>query len=218
MGYPVRQRFHHIPLGWDFLVDWMMATLLGYGVSLLVVEVGETSDISLFSGALGGLFVGIAQFFILRKELPQARGWLIMTALGWFVITGGGLGAIGWSIPHTNFIGFRLLYGVAYGVTTGLILGTVQWIFLRQFIPLAQWWIILNSLGWGLALAVGWLVGGGLRSLTQVFFSEIIGLGVTWLTIGGITGLAMIALLNQRIPPESRTWQLQPQKTRASTH
>ncbi|WP_017306555.1 hypothetical protein [Spirulina subsalsa] len=79
-------------------------------------------------------------------------------------------------------------------------------------------WIILNSLGWGLALAVGWLVGGGLRSLTQVFFSEIIGLGVTWLTIGGITGLAMIALLNQRIPPESRTWQLQPQKTRASTH
>lgn len=35
---------------------------------------------------------------------------------------------------------------------TGLLIGTAQWLVLRQYIPKAFWWIVVSTLGWTLGL------------------------------------------------------------------
>jgi hypothetical protein len=37
-------------------------------------------------------------------------------------------------------------------VATGLVIGLLQWVVLRQYIPRAGWWIVFSALGW----TAGW--------------------------------------------------------------
>jgi len=91
----------------------------------------------------------------------------------------------------------RLVYGVVDGATLGLILGMAQWWVLRQYVSKAWGWIVANILYWSIGLAVGWIVGGILRRFTHLFLSEVLGLGVTWMLVAGLTGITLIRLLRE---------------------
>ena len=41
--------------------------------------------------------------------------------------------------------GFELVATIFF---TGLLIGTAQWLVLRQYIPKAFWWIVVSTLGW----------------------------------------------------------------------
>lgn len=47
--------------------------------------------------------------------------------------------------------GFELVATIFF---TGLLIGTAQWLVLRQYIPKVFWWIVVSTLGWTLGLVL----------------------------------------------------------------
>ncbi|MEQ9356079.1 hypothetical protein [Coleofasciculus chthonoplastes] len=179
----------------SFCLQWLLVTLLGFVASLFWIEIGERPDIGIIEGIIGGTIIGFAQWLVLRRHLSAAWWWIIVSFLGWGVMGLSSFGVIGWFAPRTMRLFPRLVYGVVDGATLGLILGMAQWWVLRQYVSKAWGWIFANSLYWSISLAVGWIVGGLLRRFTQMFLSEVLGLGVTWMLVAGLTGISLIRLL-----------------------
>jgi hypothetical protein len=184
----------------SFCLQWLLVTLLGFVASLFWIEIGERPDIGAVEGIIGGALIGFAQWLVLRRHLSSAWWWIIVSFLGWGVMGLSSFGVIGWFAPRTMRLFPRLVYGVIDGATLGLILGMAQWWVLRQYVSKAWGWIFTNSLNWSISLAVGWIVGGLLRRFTQMFLSEVLGLGVTWMLVAGLTGISLIRLLRE-VPP-----------------
>ena len=59
--------------------------------------------------------------------------WTLATAIAGAIV--GALEASGFELVATIFF-------------TGLLIGTAQWLVLRQYIPKAFWWIVVSTLGW----------------------------------------------------------------------
>lgn len=188
--------------GMTLWLGWTGLTWLAFLLSLLFVEVGEKSDISLADGLLGGLLIGLAQWQVLRPYLQNAYRWIIVSALSWGALALFHIGAIGWMAPGTPNLLIRGTVGLFYGGYVGVVIGTSQWWVMRQQVAQAWRWIPLNSGIWGMAIALGWTIGGGLRAVSNLFISEVIGLVLAWGAIAALSGLGIVGLLN---PPTKVT-------------
>ncbi|MEM9542593.1 MAG: hypothetical protein AAGA60_24260 [Cyanobacteria bacterium P01_E01_bin.42] len=180
----------------SFWIEWIIATFLGFLLSLLFVEVGEIPDVTPVSGAIGGGIIGLMQGLVLLSRADRLREWILVNAIAWGMMAQFGLGAMGWVAPRTDFFVVRLTYGLVWGAIAGGILGIVQGVALRNIIPFVRLWVVLSALAWGFSLSLGWTIGGILRSLTHLYLGEAIGLGVTWICSSGILGLALMGLLD----------------------
>ncbi|MBE9079541.1 hypothetical protein IQ241_19945 [Romeria aff. gracilis LEGE 07310] len=187
---------HAAPTGVGFWLRWSGATGLAFGLTLLCIEVGEKTDISLLEAALGGLMVGFAQWQVLRLHLYRAYGWMVATVLAWVFLTLANIGAVGWMAPSTPSPTLRLIYGVLHGGYAGLVLGSGQWFVLRRQIPQAWRWIGASVLIWAIAIALGWGVGGLLRLATDLFISDVLGLLLAWGAIAVLSGISLGLLMH----------------------
>lgn len=178
-------------------VAWTGLTWLAFVSSLLFVEVGERSDLSLVEGLVGGGLIGLAQWLVLRTYLQRAQRWIFATAMGWGLLTLLHIGALGWMAPGTSNLFFRGVLGVLYGAYVGLGLGLGQWLAIRREVHRAWRWVPISSGIWAAAIALGWLVGGELRAASNLFISEVVGLMVAWGAIAALSGLGIVGLLHQ---------------------
>jgi len=185
--------------GLTLWLGWTGLTWIAFVSSLLFVEVGERSDLSLMEGLIGGGLIGLAQWFVLRSHLQNAHRWMIATVLSWGALTLFHIGALGWMAPSTTNLFFRSFLGVLYGAYVGLGLGVGQWLAIRKQVPLAWRWVPLSSGIWAGAIAFGWLVGGSLRATSHLFVSEVVGLVVAWGAIAALSGIGIVGLLNQTV-------------------
>ncbi|MEM9948295.1 MAG: hypothetical protein AAF810_19845 [Cyanobacteria bacterium P01_D01_bin.36] len=188
------------------LVGWTVLTWLAFVCSLLFIEVGERSDLSLLEGLLGGGLIGLAQWQMLRFSCGESSAtpwksshrWLVASVLGWGTLTLFHVGALGWMAPgsaHNLF--FRSLLGLVYGGYVGAGLGIAQWLAIRKQVAGAWRWVPLSSGTWAVAIALGWLVGGCLRAVSHLFISEVVGLLVAWGAIAILSGLGIVGLMYQ---------------------
>ena len=155
----------HTQLDWQLWFYWIMATTLGWLAGNL-----------LFYGLpflAAGVAIAAFQWSILFKRMPKAWQWLPYTFLGWFA----------------GYIGSLLLFpqNAAFwsGPLVGLAAGFTQWLYLRNKLELAWWWIPINILAWttGISVLPGALTSGTLP--------------------GSLTGLTLIILLHNT--PEKKT-------------
>jgi len=167
---------------------WTLATFSGFLLSLFLIEVGEKPDIGVVEAALGGFAIALPQGCLLKQPIFCVR-WILSSVLGWTVITATGIGAVGWIVPSTQLLPLRLLYGVIYGTIGGFGIGLAQWLAIPQPFPWAWRWIFVNSASWAVAIPLGSFVGIVLRQLTQLFLGEVVGLAITWLVVGMLTGI-----------------------------
>ncbi|MGC9527789.1 MAG: hypothetical protein ACP5D7_19825 [Limnospira sp.] len=178
----------------DFWTQWTAVTLAGFLLSLLWVQVGERPHVGAVVGAIGGLSVGTAQWFVLRNYISHPWRWIGMTAIAWCLLGLSPLGAIGWMAPRTPAIFLRILYGLTEGIKVGIWLGLCQWIVLRNSVFRGWRWVLASPLCWGVGLPLGWVLGGILRELTGFFLGEVFGLMLTWAIVAGLTGVGLIQL------------------------
>lgn len=178
----------------DFWTQWVAVTLAGFLLSLLWVEVGERPHVGAFVGAIGGLSVGTAQWFVLRHHISHPWRWVGMTAIAWCLLGLSPLGAIGWMAPRTPAIFLRIVYGLIEGIKVGIWLGLCQWLVIRSSVFEGWRWIFASLLCWSVGLPIGWVFGGILRELTGFFLGEVIGLTLTWAIVAGLTGVGLIQL------------------------
>ncbi|WP_375511363.1 hypothetical protein [uncultured Nostoc sp.] len=169
-----------------FTLLWTLATFGGFLLSLLFIEVGEKPDIGVIEAAIGGFAIALPQGSLLKEPIYCIR-WILSSLLGWSIITAIGIGAVGWIVPSTQIFPVRILSGAVYGALGGLGIGLAQSLAIPQ--PMAWRWIFVSSASWAVAVPVGSAVGMILHRLMQLFLGEVMGLAITWLLVGILTGM-----------------------------
>jgi len=115
------------------MIGWVLATGAGMAVGLGLSVGALGSEMSgnnlLWRAVITGLFIGIAQWFILRNIFPQSIIWVAVIALawtaGWFITRSAGVDlSPKWSVfGATGALTFQLLTGLALYVLIRLSQG-----------------------------------------------------------------------------------------------
>lgn len=133
---------------WTAWVTWVLITTIGWLIGWV------------FLGELWiGLALGAGQWLLLRSRLDHDYWWIPASLVGW---------AIG-HLAVLNLVPVDLREWA--GLPIGLTLGVAQWIVLRDEMPHSIWWIVVNGLGWLLAMTGvlgGSLVGAVAGAITGI--------------------------------------------------
>jgi len=172
----------------SFTLQWTVATLSGFLVSLLLIEIGEKPDVGFLQAVIGGLAIALAQSIILRHTSFYFK-WVLFTILGWGAIAVLGIGAVGWIVPTTESLPTRILCEAFSGGIGGFGIGLAQWWAIYQSVRLAWRWIFISAVSWAIAMPIGSAIGMILSQLTQLFLGEVIGLAIAWLLVAILTGM-----------------------------
>jgi hypothetical protein len=149
-------------IGW--FLGWKLSFLVPGGVATLMI------------GMTSGLFLGLFQWMVLRKQFTNPGRWVVATVLGWAV--GFPLGII---LAQT-FGMTEAALGLTAGFITGGMLSVLQWSVLRSQVTKAGWWVPACLFGW---------------SSGMLYYRP----GPTWMGIlyglvsGIVTGVALVWLL-----------------------
>ncbi|MFH7025003.1 MAG: hypothetical protein ACHBN1_06290 [Heteroscytonema crispum UTEX LB 1556] len=166
----------------------------------------------LLAGVLGGVILGFAQWLALRRYIHNLIWWVLATTvgvlLGWLILLVVSIVmAFAYAYGMNEMNPATLFKGVAYlGGVVGAVLGFAQWLVLKAYvrcdISQAAWWMVANALAWSLGLLIAF-VGTGIKKI-DAFASHTalieLATGATMgAVIGGITGIALVWLLQPRL-------------------
>ena len=170
------------------ILGWTVANFIG------VTTVGLLSLIQglvpirgmLVSSLIIGFPIGFAQWLVLRRIAPISVLWVLTISAGLFL----GLLVINSPIP-IGFLDFlddeSVLSLTAAFTTIGIIIGLVQWLFLRGHFTKSLVWLLSSAVGFGLGiglvLASNLIDQSGLISAIIVIlvYSTATGLALEWL-------------------------------------
>ena len=139
----------------DLGLWWVAATIAGWAVGFVVCEAITSFISTLFiDGLIIGAGVGIAQWIVLRRRLPDVRWWAGLSILGF------GIGRAAGDIA-TQGLPTALGEGLT-GAVIGLSVGVAQWLSLRRVFPEAGWWIPASVIAW----TIGWFIISYAEGLT----------------------------------------------------
>jgi hypothetical protein len=170
------------------------------------------AGVMILMGTFEGLIVGIAQWLVLRRAIPDLdrQRWLMATAIGAFIAWT--LGMIPSTLIHMRSdtgssqppaVSHALMYGLAVlmGAVLGPVLGVPQWLVLRRHLHRAGWWVWGNTAAWALGMPVVFIgassVPPGGLGLTAVVIA-VVSIGCAGALVGAVHGLVLICLLRSR--------------------
>lgn len=127
-----------------------------------------------------GVVLPLAQWIIVRQFFPNAIRWLLVSLTGLLIGAGFDL-----ALATLGFYPIQLASSIGMAIIFGAVVGSAQWLFLRQYAPRAIWWIPACAIGWGLmTLMTGRIVEGWFERLLFGLIPAI------------ITGVALVYLLS----------------------
>jgi len=131
----------------------------------MVTTIGWVLGIAL-GGEIGvGVFVGAAQWVVLRRYFSQAWWWILASTAGWIV---------GWAIITSGLFlspGSGPFTAIVSGAIFGLTMGVAQWLILRRWTRFAGLWILASIPGWtiGLIGLLGTILAGAAAGVITGF-------------------------------------------------
>ena len=160
-------------------------------------------------GTLEGVIVGLAQWLVLHRRLPnlRRRAWVTATAIGAFVawtlgMTPSTLMMLRQSAaaPPPPVLSDAEVYALAaaMGAMLGTILGIPQWRVLRRYAASAGWWVWANAAAWLAGMPLVFIGAGsapvGASVLNRVLLA-VATIAAAGAVVGAIHGLALLSLL-----------------------
>ena len=182
-------------IGWGFWVRWAFATILGLAVGMVVFIIvgdmfGEVVDNSpeyvfgLIVGAIFGTAFGIAQWLVLRREIPHSAAWIPATVVGFSVAAFVIFGFLDGGNPDTS-----VPAKLGHAVVLGGVLGIAQFLVLRDKVKMAAAWIVVSILAWLVAEIIGIALGSAVGPPLDLLGLFLLG--------GALPGAGMVWLLNR---------------------
>lgn len=144
-------------------VQWIFFNTLGWAIGLLFATfaVKETPEPHEIFGLIA-LFLGIGQWVMLRKFLRRPKFvWIILTIIGFVLGQLAAQALTRFLQPHMDLtnIGAGLVFGGLIGITLGFLLGLSQFMLLPKGYAPTFYWIVANTIGWGLGFQISSLMG-----------------------------------------------------------
>ena len=215
---PVHVRRKWIPIS---TAAWVVGGGIGAAFSVLAVFLNELgvsgflSDLAnalteAFSYALAGSAVALCQWLAFRRTLQRARGWLLVSALGW--ILAGVLASLAYELflyitrlTSGDPAALRIYAGVGIPgsvVAAAVMVGTLQWLALRRGFGKPGGWIPASTVAWSLGIALTLLAGVSV-SLSEGCFAGMVVFPVAGgLVAAAITGEAFARLAGHSTPTD----------------
>jgi hypothetical protein len=185
----VTRHVEGLPVGWRFWLKWFLACLAGFVVGiplfiglglLLGDQPGSVVMENAVTGVIHGAEFGIAQWLILRRQVPKVGWWVVASIVGFTI-----------SFPLTRMLFGELSSGLVVagsaGAVVGAITGGLQWLVLRGRVASSGWWVLASSVAWMISAVLGEL--GALAAgvdfvadlLRVVLGAALTGVGMLWL-------------------------------------
>jgi len=185
---------------------------MAYGFSLIQDSKSTWHEYFLKGLFISGLLSGLGQWVIIKSRLKGTWMWIFINILGipLGLILGHYLysGFISLVIPREEVLAYAWI-DIAYPFTVisvaGIVLGTLQWLVLKNKVRAAHWWIPVSVLSWNIGLYLPYVALGsldlGLWSETWSISGAIFGVMVGGIvgTIGSVTIGLMLANSNRVI-------------------
>lgn len=214
-------------LSWLSLIGWVGITAIGWAAhSLLLMILARYALIYLpgdylgdyrsafpllistgcFSGGVFGSLSGVCQWLILRRQLPKAHLWWVMTGAGW--ATAGIVYSIMWLNLwyHWEYDTPIKPIGAYWWIPwlsqfplliTWMISAIGQWWLLRREVSYAGWWIITSAFGWYLSTYIGWNLYEYEFNVTLKAEAQAVSMLIGGVVFGALTALSLKLLLNR---------------------
>jgi MFS family permease len=215
----VIQNSRRIIMDFVFWLQWLIVSTLGMGLGLYLGEtVAHQSNFLtgfITRGLASGAFLGVLQWFILKRRVSQTGWWILASIFGWALAFTVGWSAgfgVGWAIGISS--GWNTGHKIAFiigGLLGGAIVGLFQWLVLRKHIPESGWVILTSAVGASIGWFASWqlefvrVTGWVGNSLT--FANSGLLAGATSGSIyGALTGATLVWLFSRTASyPFSRT-------------
>ena len=177
-------------LAWTFATA--LGMLVGYLPLALLVGSLDLGFARVIVPIISGIFLGLAQWLVLRPYISKSYDWILNHAVGWVV--GYTLGLYVVQLLSKTSLG--MLVGF---ISFGVIVALFQYPALRREIPHLATWILANVAGWTLGAYLSLLAAGVLfqNKVPTTFASVLVSVGITGFVAGAITGLALIWIVRQ---------------------
>ena len=167
-------------------LGWVAANFLGVatiGALIFILPFLMSIPGMVASTLIIGLPIGLAQWIALRRVAPISILWV-------FTISAGLL--LGINNPISGIWGFlddeSILSLTAAVTTIGLVVGFVQWLFLRGHFAKSLVWLLSSAVGLGLGIGLiltSNLIDHGLVSiiLVTLVYAVATGLAISWMPV-----------------------------------
>jgi hypothetical protein len=169
---------------WGLWLRWL-PTFFGFiGGGALALAVSGPVDAlpAAFSGgALAGAVIGAGQWLALRGRLPHSAWWIPATAIGQAVGLATGATLVGYQTSLQDL--------AVQGAITGLGVGILQALVLRQHLATWFWWALAMPPLW----ALGWIVTTAAGVGVDQHFTNFGATGSIVVTV--LSGLLIVQLL-----------------------
>jgi hypothetical protein len=173
------------------ILGWVIANLLGVaaiGVFFLIIPLLESIPGRLVSFLIISIPIGLAQWLALRRFAPISILWVFTISAGLLL----GLEFV--SSPITagiwGFSDYESILSLTVGYTTiGLLVGLVQWFFLRGHFAKSLVWLLSSAVGLGLGIGLI-LVSSLINQSVAISFILVVlvyaittGLAISWMPV-----------------------------------
>lgn len=169
----------------------VFAVFIGQGFAFLIPP-----SIALVLGLFaGGIFLGLVQLVLLQPPAKSDLVWTLVTAAGW---------SLGLSIFALVLeIADLMAYGPLAAALGGFLSGAVQSLVMVSGNRVKNPWVLVTTLGWIVAMALGLVVSG--HEDGQVLNGDLAAILVAW-TVGWciLSVVAMVAIVTLIPKPEKR--------------
>ncbi|MEM8715054.1 MAG: hypothetical protein AAGE92_04655 [Cyanobacteria bacterium P01_G01_bin.4] len=197
---------HQAPTGRNAVaiaISWATATAIALLVTNLMLR-ELPSELAAWMVFVGSpVLLGVAQWTVLRRLLPNAWWWIPLTiigcGLGW-VCSGGFMYLttqleyeVSW-VPHSKLCE-HLFMGVVTAVG-GLGIGFIQWLYLKRYVRRAAWWLLGSAIALG--VGAGFNLSAGIAATFDSGHNWLLSLSIGGLLGGGIKGATLAWLMRQR--------------------
>lgn len=172
--------------------SWLLASAIGGAV---IGALSAPTDFFWYL-IMTGFVVGIAQWLVLRRYLPYARWWILVSGLGWILGIMVGIMAREITAPTIELLesvsrpqGVFWL-NVVNGTVYGAVLGVAQWLVLSRHTQRAGWWVFAST--------IGGAVNGGVGAACAVAIpwgGAALPYGAGWAGAGAVTGMVLVWLI-----------------------
>ena len=172
------------------ILGWMVAIFLGVAAIGVIRLIPYLTSIPgmLVSSLLIGLPIGFTQWIVLRRIAPISILWVLTISAGLIlglVVVNSPMAVGVWGFLDDESV----LSLTAAPTTIGLLVGLVQWLFLRRHFAKSLVWLLSSAVGLGLG---SWLVlvtnlidRSGIISiiLVTLVYAIATGLAITWMPV-----------------------------------